>query len=131
MTHSKNLDKNYYDSKKIVQALNNISYKNIIIEDYESKKYFRRYSNKFSNLNNMISYNISNPIKPNIILSSKVKSPLNDQDIIILLNNNKIIISSHLTIKKPLTVDDNSIRILNANFGYDYHHNKMKYKVAN
>tara|TARA_B100001750_G_C15268690_1_gene476385 strand:- start:4 stop:651 length:648 start_codon:yes stop_codon:yes gene_type:complete len=126
VTHCNEIQKNFNESKEIISYLDDKNYNYIILQDYENKKYFRRYSNKFSTLNHMIMYNINKPEKPTVLLSSKMNQPLDENDIVISMKDNKIELTKELSATKPKNYDYNSIAILNTYFGFDYYFNKMR-----
>ena len=71
--------------------------------------------------------NINKPEKPTVLLSSKYNQPLDENDIVISMKNNKILVTKELSVNKPENYDYNSIAILNTHFGFDYYLNKMRF----
>ena len=127
VTHTKEIIFNNEKSKEIIKSLNPLdSYKTIIIEDCENQKYFRRYSNKFSTLNNMITYNFPNTIKPRIFLSSQIRRNITDEDVVVKLKGGRVIVKDNISNDMSDSFDIHSINIYNYFFGFSYQDIRMK-----
>jgi hypothetical protein len=129
VTNAKEITLNHNESIEIVSLVGSVNNDTtIIIEDFDTKNYFRRYSNKFSTLINMIVYNSPSFEKPKVILSSQIKNELNKKNFVVLSINNNFTVKKQLSKFLINNYDKNSIKILNNSFGYNYNSNRMELK---